>query len=66
MCALHARRGEQQLDLYQRSPQRLAQAHRIQAETWLHNPYWPMSERQKRHDYDMQQADRIEREAREI
>jgi len=59
-------RSDQQLDLYQHSPQRLAAAHRQQAAMWLMNPYYTPAECKRRHDHDMAEAARIEREAREI
>lgn len=59
-------RSDRNLDLYRHSPARLAAAHREQAAMWLVNPYYKPDERQRRHDDDMREADRIEREAGEI
>lgn len=59
-------RPAQQLDAFQHSPARLAAAHREQAAMWLVNPHYKPDERQRRHDDDMREADRIEREAGEM
>ncbi len=56
-------RSDQQLDVFQHSPQRLAAAHREQAAMWLVNPYYAQAERQRRHDNDIKQAERLERSA---
>lgn len=46
----------QQLDLYQHSPERMAQAYRVAAETALHDPFFPPEEQRWRHDYYAAQA----------
>lgn len=55
-------RSDQQLDLINHSPKRLAQAHRIAADTALHNPYWTPQEQRDRHAYEITQAERLERQ----
>ncbi len=50
-----------QLDIFDHDPARLAKANRIAAECALHDPYFPPSQRQDRHDYYIAEAERFER-----
>lgn len=49
-----------QLDLYRDDPKRIAEAYREAAQTELINPNFNYDERQKRHDYYVAEAARME------
>lgn len=55
-----------QPDLYRDSPDRVVAAWMAAAETALQDRQFTDAERQRRHDYYMREADRIEREAGEM
>lgn len=52
-----------QLDILRDDPKRLAESHREAARTELINPYYPMKQRQERHDYYMALAEQMEQRA---
>lgn len=49
-----------QLDVFDRSDAKLASAYRMAAETVLHDPYFPDSERENRALYYTAEAERFE------
>lgn len=50
-----------QLDLYRDSPQRLAAAYRVAADSALINPLEPKSDRERRAAHYLAEAERLER-----
>lgn len=58
-------RSDDQLDLFRHDPLRLAALYRIAADVALHDPHWSPADQRRRHDNNINYAERLERAALE-